>query len=386
MTIQPETSVSDPPLRWKSQLGIFAIGLASFGLFQLFSIAPGLIDFAYSRTINPFFVRLTSRLTGLSPIPILEPLVVIYCGRLLFLAGRNLTRVFRRERGALNSIAAGALHLLRDAGVIVTLFYLMWGFNYARQPLRDRLGWEDFTAPDIETLALFARDAVEKANLAYLEIHDTTNTGTPTPMPENSSALDEDLEAGWRAITEEIGLDPHFANRYGPSKSLLLTPIVSRFGISGFYFPWTAEANVLRDSPPVFRPQSIAHEKAHQRGVGPEEEASFLGYMAASRSPNALARYSAHVFAQIHLLRVLAAEDIDLARSIAGERHAGVQLDFEDAYAYWDRKRGPATAVGRAVNHQFLKANRVTGGVASYRMSVRLIITQLINEQTPPID
>ena len=105
MTKPPPTTYN-PPLRWKSHLTAFSIGLASFGLFQLFTTTPGLIDFVYSRTLNPFLIRIASRLTGLSPIPLLEPLIVIYFGRLLYVGGKTVGAVTKRQRGFANSIAA----------------------------------------------------------------------------------------------------------------------------------------------------------------------------------------------------------------------------------------------------------------------------------------
>ncbi len=370
----------DKPLAWRLNLTLLGMGVFSFVLFRLFSLAPVTIDLLFSRGINPVMVRWTSRVTGLLPFSILEPLVIAYGVRILYLTGLAVTKTAKRTRSVRNVAARGLLRVARDTGVLLTLFYVMWGFNYARDPLRERFGWPEFTPPDIEVLANLARRAVDSSNAAYLAIHDTSDAGRPTPMPDNLRELDEALEQGWTGVTAELSLDSHFGKRYGRSKRLLLTPLIARFGISGFYFPWTAEANVLRDTPAVTRPQSMAHEKAHQRGVGPEEEASFLGYMAGSRSPSINAQYAAHVFAQIQLLRVLAAEDRELARSVANNRYPGVQRDLEDASEYWASKRGPATEVGRAVNHSFLRANRVRGGVASYRMSVRLIITQMLLE------
>ena len=56
-------------------------------------------------------------------------------------------------------------------------------------------------------------------------------------------------------------------------------------------------------------------------------------------------------------------------------RVPGMQRDLRDLAEYWARYRGVGTRVGRAVNDQFLRANRVRGGIASYGLSVRLLIT-----------
>lgn len=42
---------------------------------------------------------------------------------------------------------------------------------------------------------------------------------------------------------------------------------MSRINYTGFFFPYTAEANVNVDSPLCMLPSTIAHELAHQRGV-----------------------------------------------------------------------------------------------------------------------
>ena len=112
----------------------------------------------------------------------------------------------------------------------------------------------------------------------------------------------------------------------------------------------------------------------HQRGIGPENEASFLGFVAGVHAPHAHARYSALVFAQGQILGVLARADRDAAREIAQRRYPGIVRDLENSREYWSRFRGFGTTVGRAVNSRFLRTNRVEGGLLSYGLSVRLLL------------
>ena len=132
---------------------------------------------------------------------------------------------------------------------------------------------------------------------------------------------------------------------------------------------------MLGDSPAVSRSQSMAHEKAHQRGIGPESEASFLGYVAGTLSRHPHARYSALVFAQGQLLRVLARADREAAQEVVSHRFPGIRRDLEDLSEYWRQFQGLGTTIGRAVNDRYLRTNRVRGGVQSYGLSVRLLIT-----------
>jgi hypothetical protein len=269
---------------------------------------------------------------------------------------------------------AAGLRAARDAGALVLLFYVLWGFNYARPPLVERLGWPEWQPPEVSELEELATTAVDAANQAYWDIHNTKDAGEPTPMPDDLGELDRALEEGWRRTAELLDLSAASGRRYGRTKRLLLTPIVARLGVAGFYFPWTAEANVLWDSPAVRRPQSMAHEKAHQRGTGPESEASFLGFVAGAHAPHAHARYAAYVFAQGQLLGLLARADRTAFRRVAKRQYPGVQRDLADDAVYWRQFRGVGTSVGRRVNDRFLRTNRVRGGLTSYRRSVRLLL------------
>jgi hypothetical protein len=76
--------------------------------------------------------------------------------------------------------------MARDAGVMMVLFYFLWGLNYARRPLDERLEWPTWTAPEVEVLRTLAEQSVDAANGAYFEIHGTEDAGLPTAMPTPS--------------------------------------------------------------------------------------------------------------------------------------------------------------------------------------------------------
>ncbi len=366
---------ADRPLLRRADLLLIAAGVGTFVIFRVLFLMPGVVETVYSSGLAPLVTRPLSLLIGLLPFSVVEIVVLIYVTWLLVGFARTVSAVRHKRRRVSNAAMSGGLRLARDAGVITMLFYVLWGFNYARPPLAARLDWPEWSPPPIEDLSVAAADAVDAANRAYWDIHQSEDAGEPTPMPDDLSELDRALEEGWSRTTRLLDLPAATGKRYGRTKRLLLTPLVARFGIGGFYFPWTAEANVLRDSPAIDRPQSMAHEKAHQRGTGPESEASFLGFLAAAQAPHAHARYAAYIFAQDQLLGILARADREAARDIASRRFAGIRRDLEDRAAYWRKYRGLGTSIGRAMNNRFLRTNRVEGGTLSYARSVRLILT-----------
>ncbi len=366
---------SDWPLYTRRRLLVLAIGVAAFLVFQLLSLLPGLVEAVYARSLSPMIVRPLSFVTGLLPFSLVEVVAISYVAWMLVLLGRTGTLVVRKQRRLRNAVLGGSLRMARDAGVMMVLFYFLWGLNYARRPLDERLEWPTWTPPEVEVLRILAEQSVDAANGAYFEIHGMEDAGMPTAMPADVGELDRALEEGWRNAADVLDLPGSIRRRYGQTKRLLFSHLVARLGIAGFYFPWTAEANVLRDSPAVSRSQSMAHEKAHQRGIGPESEASFLGYVAGTLAPHPHARYSALVFAQGQLLRALARADREAAQEVVASRFPGIQRDLEDLSEYWEQFQGVGTTIGRAVNDRYLRTNRVRAGVGSYGLSVRLLIT-----------
>ena len=146
----PTSTVSDPrdwPLHLRRRLVVMGIGIAAFVFFQLTSLFPGLVEVVYARTLGPLIVQPLSRLTGLFPFSVVEVGVVAYVTWLGVLTFRTARAVVQKERFVSNAVLGGGLRLARDAGVFAALFYFMWGLNYARSPLDERLEWPTWTPP-----------------------------------------------------------------------------------------------------------------------------------------------------------------------------------------------------------------------------------------------
>ncbi len=366
---------ADRQLRARRDLSVLAVGLATFVLFRVLFMFSGVVETVYASGIGPVLVRPISLVSGLVPISLVEVAIVSYATWVMLAVGRGILDVTKKRRSFRNLAMGEGLRATRDAGVLILLFYVLWGFNYARPPLVERLGWPEWQPLEVSELETLASTAIDAANQAYWDIHHTDDAGEPTPMPADLGELDRALEEGWGRAAELLDLSVAQGRHYGRTKRLLLTPIVARFGVGGFYFPWTAEANVLWDSPAVRRPQSMAHEKAHQRGTGPESEANFLGFVAGALAPHPHARYSAYVFAQGQLLGELARADRETFQKVAKRRYPGVRRDLADATAYWSQYRGIGMSIGRSMNDRFLRSNGVDDGVLSYRRSVQLLLT-----------
>jgi hypothetical protein len=348
-------------------VGVFGVHVALAG-------APTPVEKVWG-VVGPTIAWALSRVTGAVPFSVAEAALVVLAVLVLVRAVLGVVAVARGRRGAGNLLASGALVTLQVTGIIVGGFYLLWGFGYSRPAIDARLRWPDGRGAEVETLHRLAREALDATNREYRAIHGSDDAGTPTAITD-VSALDGALEQGWRLAAIEVGLRGAVTRRTcGPIKQ---PPLLSRamdwLGISGFYLPFTGEAHVNRGIPGMSWPMTAAHEKSHQRGINPENEANFFGFLVAACTPDPQARYAAWMFAHRQLVTALWAHDEDAARALVAARLPGVQRDVDDMRAYWERFEGPVRDASRRTNDAFLKTNRVEGGVTSYGRSVELMV------------
>lgn len=359
---------------WRVPAIAAAAGLAAFLASRALMARPALAEAIYASRLGPYLSRPVSLLTGVLPVALWEVLLAGYATWLVTHTARGVLAGTRRRRTWRDLAAGGLRRAVRDLGVVVFLFYFLWGFNYARPALEDRLGWQAWDGVATAELIELSEAAIAAGNAAYLDLHGVDDAGTATRV-EDWRSLERAMDEGWTATARLLDLPPVIGARYGRVKRPLVSEALARLGISGIYFPFTAEANVVADLPAIAVPATMGHEKAHQRGVASEAEASFLGYVAGVTAPDPLARYSAIMFAQRQILAALAPSAPDELRRIAGGRLPGVRRDLVDLAAYGNRYRGVSRTVGTAVNDRYLRANRVPGGVRNYGHATRLMIT-----------
>ncbi|HUF68560.1 MAG TPA: DUF3810 domain-containing protein [Longimicrobiales bacterium] len=359
---------------WRAPLLAFTLGAAAFGLSRLAATAPAAVERIYATGLWPLISRPFSRLTGLLPFSLMEVLVVAYVIWTVVAIGITVRSVTARRRRISNAIAGGARRVALHAGLVIFAFYSLWGLNYARPSFEERQGWPAWDGADRSELIALAEQAVGLSNDLYIEMHGEQDAGEPTQAPSDTRELERSLDGGWLEATRLLSLQPVAGRSFGRVKRPLTSELIARLGITGIYSPFTAEAHVLRDVPAMRLPHTMAHEKAHQRGITGEGDASFLGFAASALSVDPLARYSAAMFAASQLLSSLAGADPEAYARISGSRIAGTRRDLADLAGWINRFRGVGDRVATAVNDRYLRMNRVPGGVANYGRSVRLMI------------
>ncbi len=255
------------------------------------------------------------------------------------------------------------------AGAFLWAFLLLWGFNYARPPLSERLGLGP-PPPDPERLLETGKRTAALTSTLFDNLDQDSG---PTELPVSFEDLDRLIDDGYREL--KLPGDRIEANS-APAKPLLSSTLFSYLGVSGIFVPFTGEPSVNALQPDAALPLVLAHEKAHQRGITHEGEASFAAFLVCSRddAPPYL-RYAAYLFATQSLLgesaRYASREEIAEVWNLLG---SGPLQDVQALHDFWERYRGVASELASEVNDGYLRAMRVPEGVESYDTVVRLLL------------
>lgn len=376
----PRSRDRDPRLR--RRLSYAGAGLGVILTTEFLSWFPDVVERYYTNGAGQWIVRALAHVSGMVPFSLVELVLWAFMIWLLLPVPIAALDVARRRRGLRNVAVCGAARTAGAVGILVTLFYVLWGFNYARADFARRAGWNSARNDFSDSLNRNANDELFRlcAQLVFITNHyyevanGCRDLGRPSAPGATFDELDRSVDRAYVRVAELLELHPTFALSRGPAKPVSSSRRMSTLGVAGFYFPFTGEANFNQDAPSCQRPFTIAHEKAHQRCVTGEDEANFIGYLACVTSDDPYVRYSGYLFAQRQLLSELLKVDRERAMLLLEWRYRGVQRDVDWANLYWGTFRGAQQSVGRAVNNVYLKANRVSGGIKSYQMSARLLV------------
>ncbi len=374
-----------PGVSWRRVFVVsgVAAGALALLLFQWALGRPEAVEAVYTEGFYPVVVGLLSFVGGLVPFSVAE---VFTGAALLFVVGRRVYRLARigarsgspapppaaprgsglRGAGQLLLFAAGS------AGALFAAFVFVWGLNYARPRLEPRLELPDREIRESELVGLAVRVARETTRLHRIAGLPTDRVSeNPLSFRRMSLAIDEAFAA------LDLPGDPG-PGRASPVKPAVFSGLMSRMGISGIFVPFTGEPTVNTGPPDVAVAFTAAHEKAHQRAITHEGEASFAAWLALSRyRREPYLNYAASFYASRHLLaavRHASPENRERAWAALGP---GPRRDLDELDAFWAQYRGMVRGAARRVNDSYLRTMRIPDGARSYGTVVRLLIAEL---------
>jgi hypothetical protein len=335
---------------------------------------PDLTERVYGEAIYPRVAELLGALNGAIPFSLAEAVLAVLGAHAIgYLVWRwssyKRRRSPRRRDPRRKTLLRSLARTWTGVGALVLAFLVLWGFNYARPSLAQRLELPG-DAASAEEILKAGRVSARMAT----QLHGVLGMASdqPTHLPLSFHELNEVVEGSLRGLD----LPGYGLLRVGsPAKALASSGLLSYLGLSGVFVPFTGEPSINDWVPDASLPVALAHEKAHQRGVTDEAEASLVAFMVCAdpQGPPYL-RYAAYLFAASRLLGAASRSLPEEAAEAWTDLGEGPRRDLLAIHEFWSRYEGPAAAVAERVNDTYLRSNRVAEGVRSYGRVVQLLV------------
>lgn len=340
--------------------GLLASKLFTIAAAAILAVAPlpaHLVEQYYS---GWFYPALQARLTSWSNetgIALFDFILLFFIGTAALILWRAIARA-RRQR-SLAVFASGLVTLASALALVYLWFELAWGLNYARTPLEAAIG-HDRARVTASAVRALAERAVFETNRTYTAGH---AAGFPAPHE-----IPPALVRAFREIESRLGRSR--ATVPGRPKKTMLAPFFRASGTDGMHAPFMLETLINPDLTPPERPAVLAHEWAHLAGYAPEDDASFVGVLAALRADPG-ARYSAWLSLSFEAASQLPRDE---RQRVLATLEAGPRQDQAAIAARLASRVDTVQRVSWQTYDRYLKSQGVAEGIQSYSRVVELLI------------
>lgn len=352
------------PRRWRGYLWWLAGLAVFFAVYFPLRRCRSAMNWLCGRVILPLEQAL-GRLCSLTSVSVAEVLILsaVYCA-VIYLGWQIRCFILLPHRG--RRAGRMGLTLLCVGLSIYAGFCLLWGVFYGASAFQEKSGLtaRGGTAEELSALTQYFADRL--TILAPQVKRDKDGC-----FAVSRQEIFDDAMRAYDGIVQEF--DCLSKPEVSP-KAFVSSRGMSYLDFSGFYFPFTGEANLNDESPACYLPANICHELAHQQGIATEQECNFVGIMAAVLSSSDIYRYSGYLMGYVHLSNALYRVDRDTWQSIRGSLPDTVRADLQENHDYWAQFSGPVQTVANAVYDGFLKSNGLQDGIQNYGTVVDLLL------------
>ena len=326
---------------------------------------------AVSRGFVRPYHRFLTRLTAPLPFSIAECLIVAgVLGALAYLVFTVVQLIRKPRRG--RRVYRFCLTGLTAFALIYGGFCLLWGVYYYTSDFEAQSGIiaQPHSVEQLEAVTRYFTDLVNEYGGQVARDENGLFAEERDAYFAHSAAL-------YAAVEREV---PCLAGDAVRAKPFFFSVCMSYVNFTGFYFPFTGEANINIHSPACMTPSTIAHELAHQRGVAQEDEANFCAVLACLRDGDPVYCYSAALLAYVHLGNALYRADYDAWLENYRRVSPAVRADLDANNAYWARFETPVSTASDAVYTGFLHSYGQTLGLQTYGKCVDLLVSYYIDK------
>ncbi|HEX9981212.1 MAG TPA: DUF3810 domain-containing protein [Flavobacterium sp.] len=329
-------------------------------LLQILSFFPDVVEQIYSNGLYVGISTLSRTIFGWIPFSIGDIIYFI----VIFLLLRWL---WNRRKTFLKSWKDNLLGLLSFISVFYFLFNFLWGINYHRVGLPEKLKiGTEYSDAD---LMAFTERIIKKTNEIHLQI--TGDDNAKVVVPYTHEQVFEKNVLGYAELARQY---PYFAYEHSSAKKSIISVPLTYMGFAGYLNPFTNEAQVNYLLPMYTFPTVASHEMAHQIGYASESEANFVGYLASVKNQDLYFKYSGYVTALRYCLGNWEARDERIFENLLKKVNPGIVKNFEETQNFWDSYESFIETGFHIFYDNFLKLNQQDEGLDSYSRFVDLLV------------
>ncbi len=330
---------------------------------KIFSFFPDAVEKYYANGLYPFLARLLRFVFGWIPFSVGD----VFYGIILIYALISIIQFIKKGyqlRLHWQYVFYCAGRLISLALWIYVVFNFLWGLNYDRTGISSQVHLESkpYSTDELKNLM----------SAIVFRVNDLDSASRIARKNLNRKAdLFGETTAAYRKYAVH---DDAFYYRTPSVKPSLYSYLGNYFGFSGYYNPFTGEAQVNTTIPLFVQPFTTCHEIGHQLGYAKEEEANFAGYLAAKSSSNPAFRYSVYLDLYLYAGSQLYVRDSISFIPYRESLNPSVRQDLRDLTTFYKKYENPLEPIIRRLYGDYLKANRQPQGINSYDEVVGLAI------------
>ena len=332
-------------------------------LVRVWAYFPGAVEHLYSNGLYPVISWIQRLLLGWIPFSIGD---CFYTAAALFLLagiGRGIGKLIRREAGG-RFWAMEAQKIVFWTMWIYVVFNLFWGLNYNRHGIARQAGLdiEPYTTEELTTVVKVLVKRLDETGPASLRERDKY---------ARKQKLFGDAYASYGVARQQF---PFLQYRLKSVKPSIFSYLGDYLGFTGYYNPFTGEAQVNTTVPVFVQPFTTCHELGHQLGYAKENEANFAGYLSSKSSPDTAFRYSVYFDMYLYGIRELVRRDSNAVKEIRKTVPPMVANDYATLRAFYDSYRTPIEPYITGLYAQYLRANQQPSGMQTYNEVMAFLI------------
>jgi len=267
-------------------------------------------------------------------------------------------------------------NFLIELGTVLTiisiLFYFLWGVNYKRISIRNKVVSNQKV--DIVKLVNFTNQLIDKTNKKHIDLFNLDSI-----IPNDNRSFEEIKNTSVMDFKHLNALKQdsiqNFDYAYPSIKRSLFSTALTFMGFSGYINPFTGEANINTKIPKNSIPFVINHEIAHQLGTASERDANFISYISLLNSSNEFHEFLALSYSLRVCLNELYANDRNSYSNSVKKINTGILNNYNQTQNFWNKYNGPVEIISKNIYDKFLKQNDLKTGIKNYGETISLILS-----------